>query len=89
MKKSKVTTEDLAIMVQKGFEDLGGRMDRGFTEVKEWQKLTDGRLDAIEMELIDIKKKLATVIDRREFEILKDRVNNLERRLEAALNKKK
>jgi len=40
-------------------------------------------LDAIELELLDIKKKLDNIIYRHEFEILRDRVKNLEGRLTA------
>ena len=65
MEKHRVTIENLAGMVQQGFEgvdkkfeDLGQRMDKGFAEVKEWQHLTDGRLDAIEMELEPIFTKI-------------------------------
>lgn len=82
MKKSKVTTEDLARMVQNGFET----MEKGFADIKEWQRLTDGRLDVIEMELMDIKKKLEHVIYRHEFEYLKERVQRLEKVL---ISKKK
>src|SRR3989344_2050525 len=67
--------DDLARMVQGGFEVMDKKLDA----LTDDMRLVKGRLDAIEMELFDIKKKLATVIDRREFEILKDRVNNLER----------
>lgn len=87
MKKSKVTTEDLARMVQGGFDDLSGRMEKGFAEVKEWQRLADGKFDVIEMELMDIKKKLENVIDRHEFELLKDRVKSLEVRLTSVKRK--
>ena len=89
MKKSKVTIDDLAGMVQGGFEGVDKRFNLLTSEVNSRFDRIEGRLDAIEMELIDIKKKLATVIDRREFELLKERVENLEHRLTAALNKKK
>jgi len=103
MKKDKTTIEDLAGMVQRGFESVDKRfesVDKRFESVdKRFDLLTDNvnsrfdrvesRLDAIEMELIDIKKKLENVIDRREFETLKERVKNLENRLAMALGKKK
>ena len=85
MKKSKVTTEDLARMVQRGFETVDKKLD----SLTEDMRLVKDRLDAIEIELIDIKKKLENVIDRYEFENLKERVKNLENRLAVALNKKK
>lgn len=84
MAKKKMTTEDLAGMMKREFDQMTERfdgMDRRFDKAEEWQKHTDGRLDGIEMELIDIKKKLETVIDRHEFEILKDRVGRLEKRV--------
>lgn len=96
MKKTKVTTEDLAVMVQRGFEGvdkkiegLSKEVNKGFVEVKEWQRLADGKFDAIEMELIDIKKKLENVVDRHEFQLLKERVGKLEHRLAIVLGRKK
>ncbi|MEK7463401.1 MAG: hypothetical protein AAB621_03510 [Patescibacteria group bacterium] len=74
-------TEDLARMVQNGFEEVKGEMHRRFDKIEDWQRLAGGRLDAIEMELIDIKKKLAGIVDHHEFELLKERVKDLEIRL--------
>ena len=89
MKKNKVTTEDLAKMVQGWFEAVDKRFDLLTIDVNSKFDRVEGRLDAIEMELIDIKKKLENVIDRREFELIKERVKNLENRLAMALGKKK
>jgi len=80
------TINDLAIMVQKGFEETAKKVDvdRRFGKIDEDMGLINGRLDAIEMELIDIKKKLDNIIYRHEFEILKDRIEALEKELELA-----
>ena len=85
MKKSKVTTEDLARMVQGGFS----AMDKGFGEVKEWQRLADGKFDVLEHEILSIKKDLENVVYRHEFENIKERLKNLETRVATALIKKK
>jgi len=44
-------------------------------------RLVDGRLDIIESEIMDIRKKLDNIIYRHEFEIIKDRLANLEKRV--------
>lgn len=70
--------DDLAGMVQKGFEDVDKKFDVLTRDVNARFDRIEGRLDGIEIELIDIKKKLANVIDRGEFEFLKERVQRLE-----------
>lgn len=85
MKKSKVTTEDLAGMVQRGFGEVNVKLD----DMKEWQRLADGKFDALANELLSIKKDLENVVYRHEFENIKERVKNLEIRVAAALSKKK
>lgn len=89
MKKSEVTTEDLAGMVQKGFTEVNEKVDKLSVRTENGFKDVSNRLDVLEHELLSIKKDLENVINRREFEILKDRVKNLEIRLTAALSKKK
>ncbi|MBI2406578.1 MAG: hypothetical protein HYV25_03290 [Candidatus Harrisonbacteria bacterium] len=79
MPKSKVTIEDLARMVQEGFGALTGEMNSRFDDIVQWRKFVNGRFDVIEIELMDIKKRLDEVIYRREFEVLKDRVERLEK----------
>lgn len=89
-KNNKTTIEHLAGMVQGGFEGVDKKfegVDKKLDLLTDDMRLVRDRLDAIEMELIDIKKKLENVIDRREFEVLKERVHRLERIL--ANNKKK
>ncbi len=85
MKKNKnITIETLAVMVQNGFEGVDKRfdgMDKRFEEVHEHLRIIDGRLDAMEMELMDIKKKLDNIVYRHEYEILKERVTLLEKKI--------
>lgn len=71
----KMTIEDLARIVQGGFEE----MREEFKDVREHLRLIDGRLDIIEQELMDIKKKLNEVIYRNEYELLKERVDRIEK----------
>jgi len=83
--------DDLAIMVQGGFSEVGKRLDKhdkNFEEIKEWQHLADGKFDVLEHELLNIKKDLENVIYRHEFENIKERVKDLEIQLAAALKKK-
>ena len=40
-----------------------------------------GKLDAIEMELSDIKKKLENIVYRHELEAVKERISELERKV--------
>lgn len=72
-----ITLEKLAIMVQKGFEEAMAE----FGLVKERIYFVEKRLDSIEMELLDIKKKLDNIVYRHEYEALKDRVGVLEKKL--------
>lgn len=83
MAQKKVTTEHLAQMVGRGFQDMEGR----FTKVED--RLDgidgrldgiDGRLDAIEVELVGIRKKLDNIIYRHEYEDLRERVALLEKK---------
>ena len=90
MAKNKTTIDGLARMVQKGFNDVDQRFDRindgineRFDKIEEWQKNVDERFAMIEFELLNIKKKLDNIIYRHEFEFLKDRVADLEKRLES------
>lgn len=87
-KKKETKIEDLARMVQVGFgatgkeiqglrEDIDGLRE----DINEEFRLVKGRLDAIEMELLDIKKKLNNVVYRHEFEFLKDRIEKLEKKV--------
>ncbi len=91
-KRTDEKIEKLAVMVQKGFDGVTERMDKmenGIGGIYDRLDRIENRLDLIESDLADIKNKLYNVIDRHEFEILKDRVVDLERRLAEAINKKK
>lgn len=81
MKRKIITIEALAGMVQEGFEDMRGEMNKRFDVVDEGLVIVDGRLSAIEMELMDIRKKLDNIVYRHEYEMLKDRVVALEKKL--------
>ncbi|MDP3710646.1 MAG: hypothetical protein Q8R29_02900 [bacterium] len=65
--KKKVTIEDLAGMVKRGFDETMG-----------WQKWATGRFDAIDYKLKSIDHKLDKVVYRHEFEKLENRVMELE-----------
>lgn len=93
-KATKVTLDHLASMVQRGFDGMGGqfgeinkKVDDLREEMHEEFKLVHDRIDALEVEILDIKKKLENVVYRREFETLRDRLEAVER--EVALLKKK
>ena len=73
------TIEDLAIMVQNGFEETRNETNKRFDKVSEWQHFADGKFDVIEHELLTIKHDLLEdVVHRNEFENVRERVNNLE-----------
>lgn len=83
----KMTLEKLAEMVARGFEGVDKQfeeVDKQFEGIHEELALLMARVDSIEMELIDIKKKLDNIVYRHEYETLKDRVAALEERLKAA-----
>jgi uncharacterized protein YPO0396 len=80
MKKKTVTTEDLARMILKGFEEtakieqvesLNGKVEN----LEKWAKM---RFDNVDRELKEIRKQLTGVVYRYEFEQLQDRVKDLE-----------
>jgi len=77
----KTTIEDLAGMVKIGFDETTENMEGLKKEMRAEFRLVDGRLDVIESEIMDIRKKLDNIIYRHEFEIIKDRLANLEKRV--------
>ena len=87
--KNKATIEDLAGMVQKGFAEVNEKVDKLGIKTEDGLKDVSNRLDVLEHELLSIKKDLENVIYRHEFELIKERVKNLENRLTTALGKKK
>lgn len=72
-----MTLEKLAVMIQKGFEETNAE----FMVVKEDMVLIKQRLDSMELELLYIKKQLDNIVYRHEYEMLKDRVSVLEKKL--------
>lgn len=71
MSKKAITIEDLARMVQKGFNETAERDQN----LERWAKL---RFDIIDKELGTIRKQLTGVVYRYEFEKLETRVQELE-----------
>ncbi len=79
------TIEDLAIMVQNGFEEAKTEVnqrfdlvDKRFNKIEDWQHFADGKFDVIEHELISIKHDLENVVHRNEFENIRERVECME-----------
>lgn len=83
----KTTIDGLAIMVQKGFDGIDKKFSDRFDAVEKRLDRIENRLDLIESELHDIKQELYKVIYRHEFELLKDRVTELEKELVKARKK--
>lgn len=79
-----MTLDKLAEMVARGFEEATRNTNSEFSAVHEEFGLMKNRIDSVEMELIDIKKKLDNIVYRHEYEILKDRVAALEKKLKSA-----
>jgi polyhydroxyalkanoate synthesis regulator phasin len=71
MKKKSITIEDLARMIQKGFEETKG-------EVVNLEKWSKRRFDNVDEELKNIRKQLTGIVYRQEFEKLETRVKDLE-----------
>ena len=69
MAKKKITIEDLARMIKRGFDEAA-RSD----EVNERQKWASKRLEFIDVELKAIRKQLTGVVYRHEFEGLESHV---------------
>jgi archaellum component FlaC len=70
MKQKTLTIDDLALMVQKGFDESNGRFDR-----------LDDQFTGIDHDLKAIRKQLTGVVYRHEFETLEERVKELENML--------
>ena len=74
MSKEKVTIEDLARMVQKGFDSVEERLDKNDAQ---HQKLFN-RLDKLEDNQKTIIANLENMVHKEEFEKLEQRVSKLE-----------
>ena len=73
MKKKSITIDDLARMVQKGFNETANREQ--VENLEKWAKL---RFDNMDRELKGIRKQLTGIVYRHEFEELETRVKGLE-----------
>jgi len=85
MKKKNVTIDDLAIMVQKGFDGVDISFDRieGKLDKAEGRLMKiEIRMDNVESEIEEIRKhQIVHTIYRDEFEKLQNRVKALEKLL--------
>lgn len=81
------SVDDLARMTQNGFQEMDKKFSNRFDDVDKRLDRIDNRLDLIESELHDVKEALFKVIYRHEFELLKDRVTELEKKLAEARKK--
>ncbi len=89
MKKKNITNDDLALMVQKGFNGVDDRFNKieaevkgGFSNLNSRMAKVEIRLDNLENEVEEIRKhQIAHTIYRDEFEKLQNRVKALERLL--------
>lgn len=73
MKNKSITIDDLARMVQKGFNETANKEQ--VENLEKWSKL---RFDDIDRELKSIRKQLTGIVYRHEFEELETRVKGLE-----------
>ena len=82
MKKKNITIDDLARMVQKGFN--GTAKKEQVDNLEKWAKL---RFDNVDRELKNIRKQLTGIVYRYEFEELETRVKDLESLLAVSAKK--
>lgn len=81
MKKSKeVRIEDLAVMINKGFNGMSGVMNKQFGEVGKQIGEINKKLDILEIGQEDIKLRLTNVAYRFEVEELERRLIILEKK---------
>jgi polyhydroxyalkanoate synthesis regulator phasin len=73
MAKKNITIDDLARMVQKGFNETAGK-----DQVENLEHWAKNRFDGIDRELKAIRSQLTGVVYRKEFEELETRVKDLE-----------
>ncbi|HQK63550.1 MAG TPA: hypothetical protein PLF16_00180 [Candidatus Staskawiczbacteria bacterium] len=71
MNKNEITIEDLAQMVQKGFDETNRNMDKRFAQV-------DKQFAEMHHELKGVRRDMLDVVYQPEFDDLKDRVVELE-----------
>jgi hypothetical protein len=79
VKGKKMTLDDLAALTQKGFLDLGERMDKRIDGLEKRMSTMEARLSNLEVGQEDIKLRLDSVAYRFEIVELQKRVNLLEK----------
>lgn len=88
MQKKKITIEDLARLTQKGFNEVGGGMEKRFNLVDKRFEFIDKRLEKIEIQINEKFNRLITTLDKflkritdleDEFEIMKMDINRMKR----------
>ncbi len=83
----KITIEDLALMVQRGFDETAKKadVDRRFDDIDKRFEQVDNRLDHMDARLSNIEQDIAEIkkhfVYRYEFEDLMARVKYLEQKL--------
>ncbi|MFY9461681.1 MAG: hypothetical protein WAP51_00570 [Candidatus Sungiibacteriota bacterium] len=80
MAKRKVTIEDLARMVKRGFDETATKEDLKSVNqrIESFEKWAVRRFDMVDLKLREIDKKLRNVVYRHEFEALEGRVKDME-----------
>lgn len=82
MAKKNTTIDQLAVMINKGFDGIHEEMDKRFTRVDTRLTHLEIRMDHVEHEIETIRKhQIAHTIYRDEFEKLQNRVKALEKLL--------
>ena len=76
MPDTKTTTDDLAVMIKGGFDDMGKRMDG----IEHRMDGIEHRMDKLEVAVEDVKLRLDNVAFRFELQDLEKRVKILEGR---------
>jgi hypothetical protein len=70
-----------AVAIQKDFSDLRMEMREGLIKVHDDIVWTHGSLDVLRKEIAEIKENLKNVIYRHEFESLKNRISEIEKKV--------
>jgi len=81
MNKKSMTIDELARMVQRGFEESKVSTQEQFKEVGERLNQVDEHFSKVHRELSAIRRELLGVIYRPEFDDLEERVKDLENML--------
>jgi predicted DNA-binding ArsR family transcriptional regulator len=76
-----VSIDDLAAMISTGFTEVRDQISSLRDNVEQRFNRVDGRFDRLERDLAEVKYLLTDVVRRDEFLELKERVEQVERRL--------